>query len=48
MPQSTRRWISEEVRSLRESDVLPFHDTLDADMIQSVLAEEGVNHDPLG
>jgi hypothetical protein len=42
MPQSTRRWISEEVRSLRESNVLPFHDILDADMVKSVLAEEGV------
>jgi hypothetical protein len=48
MPQSTRRCISEEDRSLRESDVLPVHDTLDADMVKSVLAEEGVNHDPLG
>jgi hypothetical protein len=42
VPQSTRRWISEEVRSLRESNVLPFHDILDADMVKSALAEEGV------
>jgi hypothetical protein len=42
MPQSTRRWISEKVQSLRESNVLPFHDILDADMVKSVLAEEGV------
>ncbi len=42
MPQSTRRWISEEVQSLRDSNVLPFHDLLDADLVQSALAEEGV------
>jgi hypothetical protein len=30
MPQATRRWITEKVKSLRESDVLPFHDILDA------------------
>jgi hypothetical protein len=42
VPQSTRRWISEKVRSLRESDVLPFHDILDAQMVQDALAEEGV------
>ncbi len=42
MPQSTRRWISEKVRSLRESDVLPFHDILDAQMVRDALAEEGV------
>jgi hypothetical protein len=44
MPQSTRRWISEKVRSLRESNVLPFHDILDADMVRSALAEEGVTY----
>ena len=42
MPQSTRHWISEQVRSLRESDVLPFHEILDAQMVQDALAEEGV------
>ncbi|CAN5907114.1 hypothetical protein BH23PLA1_BH23PLA1_42220 [soil metagenome] len=42
MPQSTRRWISEKVRSLRESDLLPFHDILDAQMVQDALAAEGV------
>ena len=31
MSQSTRRWISEKVQSLRESNVLPFHDILDAE-----------------
>src|SRR5512135_3220323 len=32
----------ERVKSLRESNVLPFHDILDADMVKSALAEEGV------
>src|SRR5512135_2412757 len=40
--QATRRWISEKVKSLRESNVLPFHDILDADMVQAALAAEGV------
>jgi Transposase DDE domain len=40
--QATRRWISDKVKSLRESDVLPFHDILDAEMVKSALAEEGV------
>jgi len=42
MPQATRRWISEQVKSLRESNVLPFHDILDANMVKAALAEEGV------
>ena len=42
MPQSTRRWISEQVRSLRESDVLPFHDVLDVATVKAALAAEGV------
>ena len=42
MPQATRRWITDKVQSLRESDVLPFHDILDAGMVRSALAEEGV------
>ena len=42
MPHSTRRWIADKVRSLRESDLLPFHDILDAGMVDSALAEEGV------
>ena len=41
MPQATRRWIAEKVKSLRESNVLPFHDILSATMVQSALAEEG-------
>ena len=42
MSQATRRWISEKVKSLRESDVLPFHEILDAEMVKAALAEEGV------
>lgn len=42
MSQTTRRWISEQVRSLREADVLPFHDILDAKMVEAALAEGGV------
>ena len=42
MPQTTRRWISDKVNSLRESDVLPFHDILDAQMVKAALAQEGV------
>jgi len=42
MSQATRRWISEKVNSLRESNVLPFHEILDADMVRSALAEGGV------
>src|SRR5215210_682438 len=42
MSQTTRRWISDKVKSLREADVLPFHDILDAQMVEAALAEEGV------
>jgi len=42
MPQATRRWISEKVKSLHESDVLPFHDILDAEMVNSAPASAGV------
>jgi Transposase DDE domain len=42
MPQTTRRWISEKIKSLGESDVLPFHDVLDAQMVNDALAKEGV------
>jgi Transposase DDE domain len=46
MCQATRRWISEKVKSLRESNVLPFHDILNAQMVKSALDAEGVkfNH----
>jgi hypothetical protein len=40
--QATRRWISEKVESLRDSDVLPFHEILDAARVEAALAEEGV------
>ena len=42
MPQATRRWISERVKSLREADVLPFHDILDARTVRAALVAEGV------
>ena len=42
MPQATRRWISEKVKSLNESNVLPFHDILDAEMVNAALASAGV------
>ena len=42
MSQATRRWISDKVQSLREADVLPFHDILDARMVHDAMAEEGV------
>src|SRR4051794_11471288 len=42
MSQSTRSRISEHVRSLRESDLLPFHDILDAKMVEAALDAEGV------
>ncbi len=42
MSQTTRRWISEKVKSLRDSQVLPFHDILDVDMVNQALDAEGV------
>ncbi len=42
MPQTTRRWILEKVKSLRESELLPFHEILNVDMVNSALATEGV------
>jgi hypothetical protein len=42
LPQSTRRWISEKAKSLRDSDTLPFHEILDAEMVRSALALAGV------
>jgi hypothetical protein len=46
MSQATRRWISEKVKSLRDSQVLPFHDVLDAGMVNQALLAEGIkfNH----
>jgi hypothetical protein len=42
MAQTTRRWISEKVKSLHDSQVLPFHELLDADMVRRALDAEGV------
>src|SRR3974377_1408584 len=42
LPQATRRWISEKVKSLNESNVLPFHDILDAEMVNAALTSAGV------
>jgi hypothetical protein len=42
MPQSTRRWIDEKVKSFRESEVLPFHEILSADMVKSAVAASGI------
>jgi hypothetical protein len=43
MSQATRRWISEKVKSFRESNVLPFHEILDVGMVHSALADEKVS-----
>jgi Transposase DDE domain len=40
--QTTQRRIFEQVNSLRESDVLPFHEILDAQMVDAALTAEGV------
>jgi hypothetical protein len=42
LSQSTRKWILQKVQALAESNVLPFHDILDADMVRVALAQEGV------
>jgi Transposase DDE domain len=42
MSKATRRWISEKVKSLQDSQVLPFHDVLDVGMVNEALAAEGV------
>ena len=42
MSQTTRRWISGKVKSLRDSQILPFHDVLDAGMVNRALQAEGV------
>jgi hypothetical protein len=42
MAQSTRRWILEKVRSLHDSDLLPFHEILDVEMVNSALAAAGL------
>jgi len=40
--QATRRWISEKVKSVRDSQILPFHEILDAGMVNRALLAEGV------
>ncbi len=42
MSQATRRWISEKVKSLSQSQALPFTEILDAAMVNSALAAAGV------
>jgi hypothetical protein len=42
MPQTTRRWIEEKVKSYRESEHLPFHEVLNVDMVQSAVAATGI------
>src|SRR5712672_2807073 len=42
MSQATRKWILEKVKTLRESNVLPFHDILDVKMVKAALDAEGV------
>jgi Transposase DDE domain len=44
VPQSTRRWISEKVKKLRDSQALPFHDILDPAMVERALAAERVRY----
>jgi hypothetical protein len=44
MSQATQRRISEKVKSLRESDALPFHEILDPEMVKSALAGAGVTY----
>ena len=39
---TTRHWISEKVKSLSYSQILPFHEILDADMVNRALLAEGV------
>ena len=45
MPQATRRWIAEQVQSLRESDALPFHDILDAGILMNRLVWKYSGHE---
>ena len=40
MLQTTRTRISKQVHSLQDATVLPFHDILNATMVQKALAEE--------
>ena len=42
MFQRKQRRISEKIKSTLDSDALPFHEILDADMVESAMASEGV------
>ena len=42
MPQATRRWISEKVKAIRESNALPFHEILDAEMVDDAVKATGI------
>ena len=42
MFQPTQQRISEKIKSTLDSDALPFHEILDADMVESAMASEGV------
>jgi hypothetical protein len=42
MPQATRRWISEKVKSIHQANALPFHEILDAEMVDAALRAAGV------
>jgi Transposase DDE domain len=42
MFQPTRRRVSEKTKSTLDSDALPFHEILDANMVESTLTSEGV------
>jgi hypothetical protein len=42
MFQPTQRRISEKIKSTLDSDALPFHEILDADMVESAITSEGV------
>jgi Transposase DDE domain len=42
MSQATRRGVSEKVKSLQETDILPFHEILDTRMVESALAQQKV------
>jgi Transposase DDE domain len=42
MCQSTQRRVREKIKSTREADALPFHEILDADMVNRAIEAEGV------
>jgi len=42
MFQATQRRISEKINSTLDANALPFHEILDADMVESAMTSEGV------